>query len=267
MLIRSGGGLGVKVVTLGGGFAQALALEDEPVGVVHEAVENGIGDGWVADDLVPVVDGKLAGDDGRGASVAIVHDLEQVAAPLGGHWSEPPVVEDEKLDAAEGLEQPFVASVAAAERQGIEQPRQALIEDGAVVAACLVAERTSDPALAHAGWADDEKIVVLIDPPAGGELVEQGLVQTARGSEVDVLDHGVLPQAGELQAGDEAPVLALGGLAIDQEGESLLEIERGDVGVSRLLLPGLGHAGEAERDEAVVGRMCEHCCRSLLQLK
>ncbi len=47
MLIRSGGGLGVKVVTLGGGFAQALALEDEPVGVVHEAVENGIGDGWV----------------------------------------------------------------------------------------------------------------------------------------------------------------------------------------------------------------------------
>src|SRR6266508_3729952 len=236
MLIRSGGGLGVKVVTLGGGFAQALALEDEPVGVVHEAVENGIGDGWVADDLVPVVDGKLAGDDGRGASVAIVHDLEQVAAPLGGHWSEPPVVEDEKLDAAEGLEQPFVASVAAAERQGIEQPRQALIEDGAVVAACLVAERTSDPALAHAGWADDEKIVVLIDPPAGGELVEQGLVETARGSEVD---------------------------AIDQEGESLLEIERGDVGVSRLLLPGLGHAGEAERDEAVVGRMCEHCCRSL----
>ena len=64
MLIRSGGGFGVKVVTLGGGFAQALALEGEPVRVVHEAVEDGVCDGRVADAVVPVLDGKLAGDDG-----------------------------------------------------------------------------------------------------------------------------------------------------------------------------------------------------------
>src|SRR2546430_2509769 len=106
---------------------------------------------------------------------------------------------DEQLDGAEVVEELCVASVAAAERQGIEQPRQALIEDGAIVAACLVAERTCDPTLAHTGWADDEKIVMMIDPPAGGELVEQRFVEPARRPEVDVLDHGGLAQACELQ--------------------------------------------------------------------
>src|SRR2546430_5407282 len=114
MLISSGGGLGVKGVTPGGGFAQALALEDETVGVVDEAVEDGVGDGWVADDVVPVFDGKLAGDDGRSASVPIVHDVEQVAAPLGGHWGEAPVVEGQQPDAADAVGEPCVASLGAA---------------------------------------------------------------------------------------------------------------------------------------------------------
>ena len=43
--------------------------------------------------------------------------------------------------------------VAACERQGIEQPRHAMVEDGAVVAAGLVAERTGNPTFADAGRA------------------------------------------------------------------------------------------------------------------
>jgi len=49
MLIRSDGELGVKTLAFGGGFAQALALEGEPVRVVDEAIEDGIGDGGVAE--------------------------------------------------------------------------------------------------------------------------------------------------------------------------------------------------------------------------
>ena len=43
--IWSVGALAVKGLTLGGGFAEALALEREPVGIVHEAIEDGISDG------------------------------------------------------------------------------------------------------------------------------------------------------------------------------------------------------------------------------
>ena len=45
--------------------------------------------------------------------------------------------------------------VAACKRQGIEQPWHAMIEDGAVVAAGLVAERTGKPTFADSGRARD----------------------------------------------------------------------------------------------------------------
>ena len=103
-----------------------------------------------------------------------------------------------------------------------------------------------------------EQVLVPFDPVAGDELVEQRLVETARRLHVDILDDGRLAQAGELQSGDEPLVLALDGLAVDHQREPLLEGERGDVGLSPLLLQRLGHAGEPERDQAVVGGMREH---------
>ena len=46
-------------------------------GVVHDAIENGIGESWLADDVVPAADRQLAGEQGRGAAVAILDDLER----------------------------------------------------------------------------------------------------------------------------------------------------------------------------------------------
>jgi hypothetical protein len=63
-----------------------------------------------------------------------------------------------------------------------------MIEDGAVVAAGLVAERASNPTFADAGWADDEQILVPCDPLAGNEFLQQRPVEAARGFVVDVLD-------------------------------------------------------------------------------
>ena len=190
------------------------------------------------------LDRQLAGDDGRGAAVAVVHDLEQIAPLLGRQGSEAPVVEDQELDPGEGLEEAGVPSVAAGEREGLEQPRHAMVEDGAVVAAGLVAERAGDPALADAGRAGDQQILVAVDPVASDELLEQGAVEAADGAQIDILDDGGLAQAGELEARDEALVVALGGLAVDQQAEALLEAECGDVGLSSLLLERLGHAGK-----------------------
>ena len=52
------------------------------MGRVDEAVEDGVGDGRVGDHIVPAVDWQLAGDDGAGAAVAVVDDLQDVAALL-----------------------------------------------------------------------------------------------------------------------------------------------------------------------------------------
>jgi hypothetical protein len=71
------------------------------VGVVDEPVEDGVGVGRVSDDGVPVLDGELAGDDGRSSSVAFLEYLEEVVARLGVERLKPPVIENEQLDAAE----------------------------------------------------------------------------------------------------------------------------------------------------------------------
>ena len=105
-------------------LAHAVSLQLEAVGVVDEAVEDGVGDGGIADDLVPVLDRHLAGDDGRAAFVAVVDDFQQIAALLAGERCETPIVEDQQLDPRERLEQPGIAAVAAGERERLEQPRQ-----------------------------------------------------------------------------------------------------------------------------------------------
>ena len=47
------------------------------MGVVEEAVEDGVSEGGVADDSVPVLDGELGGEDGPTAGIAVVDVARQ----------------------------------------------------------------------------------------------------------------------------------------------------------------------------------------------
>jgi hypothetical protein len=102
-----------------------------------------------------VFDGDLAGNDGRGATVAIIKDLQKVA-PFGRIENrKAPVVEDQELNAAEGFEQAAISAVAASEGERFKQARDAMILHRAIVAAGFVAEGAGNPALAKPGRADD----------------------------------------------------------------------------------------------------------------
>jgi hypothetical protein len=94
----------------------------------------------VADQLVPFVDGDLAGDDRGSAAVAFFENLEEVVASGGIEGLEPPVIEDEELHATERALDAGIAAIAAGEREVSEQLGNALVEDGAVIAAGLMAE-------------------------------------------------------------------------------------------------------------------------------
>jgi hypothetical protein len=52
--------------------------EIDPVRVVDEAIEDSVGVSGIADQLVPFVEGDLAGDDCRSAAVALFKNLKQV---------------------------------------------------------------------------------------------------------------------------------------------------------------------------------------------
>ena len=70
------------------------------MGVVDEAVEDGVGIGGIADEVVPLIDGDLAGDERGAAAVALFEDFEEIVAGAGIERLKAPVVEDKKLDAA-----------------------------------------------------------------------------------------------------------------------------------------------------------------------
>ena len=150
-----------------------------------------------------------------------------------------------------------MASVAARQREVLEQPGHALIEDRAIVATGLVAERRGQPTLADAGWTDERQIVVGVDPFALDQLLEQGAVKTAGTAIIDIFDAGLLAQFGDAQPRREALVLSPGCLAIEQKPEPFVMAEAvgftagGDFG------EGLGHAMQAKGVELIEGGMFE----------
>jgi len=72
---------------------------------VYEPVEDGVGDGVFADDVKPLGNRMLAGDDGRSASVAIFDDFHEVHPLLRIEGHEPEVVDDEEVSASNHVEE------------------------------------------------------------------------------------------------------------------------------------------------------------------
>ena len=107
--------------------------------------------------------------------------------------SEPPM----QLDARERAQQLAVAAVAAAEREGGQEPRHAIVENREVLPAGLLAEGASEPTFAEAARSGDDEIAAFGDPVAGDEFEEQRAVETARSLIVDVLDAGRMTELGD----------------------------------------------------------------------
>ena len=57
-------------------FAHGVSFEFEFVSVVHESVENGIGDSAVTECSMPLVERQLASNEGGASVVTIIQDLE-----------------------------------------------------------------------------------------------------------------------------------------------------------------------------------------------
>src|SRR5258707_10860390 len=169
MVIGSGVWGGVKSLTAGVLLSHAFSGELKTVSVVNEAVQDRVAEGGVADDVVPMFDGDLAGNDGRGATMAIIKDLQKVA-PFGRIENrKAPVVEDQELKAADGFEQAAISAVAPGKGERFKQARHAMVLDRTIVAAGLVAEGAGNPAFAEPGCPGDEQVLVAVDPVAAGE--------------------------------------------------------------------------------------------------
>jgi len=135
------GGIGVSQVFV---LSHGFSAQSELVGVMHQPIEDGVGEGGIADRGVPLLDGDLAGDDGGAALISIVDDLEQIAAVGVGHRRHGQIVKDEDLGLGQGLHELGIASVGPSEVQLGEQSWQTRVEHAvALSAACWARAQAS----------------------------------------------------------------------------------------------------------------------------
>jgi hypothetical protein len=86
--------------------ACANSRRPDAIGVVNDAVEDGVGERGNPDQVMPAVHGNLAGDDERAFVVAILDDFEQIARLVGREGFGSPIIEDEQFDARQRAQKP-----------------------------------------------------------------------------------------------------------------------------------------------------------------
>src|SRR5271166_2588008 len=239
-------------------LAQALAGQIDAIGVVNDAVEDGVGERGNADQVMPAVHGNLAGDDERAFVVAILDDFEQIARLVGRERFGSPIIQDEQFDAREGPQEPGVARIPMGDGQIGEEPGGAGVENGHVFSARLLAEGAGEPALAQAARPGHEQIATLGDPVTSGELEEERAVEPAGALIVDVLDAGRMTQLSDPGARFELLLSAQRQLVFEQQTEPFGMIEAARFMFVFEFLEPFGQAVEAEGVQLVERGMSEH---------
>src|SRR5215468_4568229 len=116
-----------------------------------------------------------------------------------------------------------MAAVSACERQLGEESRGSPVERSVALATGELCEGTAQIGLPGAGRADDDHVLVLGDPAAGGELAELRAIQLASSRIVEVLDARARQlQLGLPQRGGEPLVLAMHPFRVDKHPEALV---------------------------------------------
>jgi len=87
---------------------------------VDEPVHDRVSDGGVLDDAVPSGNGELAGDERGPLLTPVLDHFEKVVSGDGVEDGQAPIVEDEELDAFQGLHELVVGSVASGDGEVVE---------------------------------------------------------------------------------------------------------------------------------------------------
>ena len=157
------------------------------MGVMYEAIEDSVGEGRIADDLVPGIDRQLAGDQRRAGAITVLDDLHEVAPLVGREPVWAPVIEDQQIGLGKRAEQTREAAVSVGQFEIGKEARHTCIMHRIAVTAGSLRQRAAEPRLADTARSGDQQIAMLGNPAAGGQLLEQRLVEPSGGTIVNFL--------------------------------------------------------------------------------
>ena len=88
---------------------------------MDQAIQDGVSQRGLPQVVVPVGHGKLAGHQRGAPAMPIIEDLQEVAALLGGEWSQPPVIDHQHIDFGEFRQDFDLTAITCGERQLLAQ--------------------------------------------------------------------------------------------------------------------------------------------------
>jgi hypothetical protein len=98
-------------------LADRLAGQFDPVSIVHQTVQNAVGHRGITDLRMPLLHGQLAGQD-RGASViAVIADLQEIAAFLLVQRCHGKIIHHQHIDAGDSFQCAAQASIRTRDHQ------------------------------------------------------------------------------------------------------------------------------------------------------
>ena len=136
---------------------------------MHQPIQNSVGQRWIIQPLVPVLDWELAGHDGRAGADAIIHNFQQIAAGVFRKRLQSPVVQHQDINACKLRQAAGEAAVAMGDLQVLEQSRYPQIERREPLAAGQLGKRTCQPGLARPSWSGQDEALSIADPVATGQ--------------------------------------------------------------------------------------------------
>jgi hypothetical protein len=100
---------------------------------VHDAIEDRVGHGRIAQVVMPAISRELTGNDRGPRAIAVVQDLQEVLALGIFEPDEAPIIEDQHIDPGETRQHRRVGSVPMREREFGKQARNAPVDRAMVL--------------------------------------------------------------------------------------------------------------------------------------
>jgi len=214
---------------------------------VEESIAKGVGDRGFPHGGVPVFGWELAGEDGGGASVAILDDFEEVGAFLVKEGRQEDVIDNEELGLGEFGEELEARTVSAGLVKLFQEPGGADGEDGESLAGGKIAEGAGDPGFSDACGPREEDVASGGDPARVGQFQKDLFLKAPGVSEVDVLDAGVgMTEPRFFEEPSKSAVVAVGLFILNEKTDKFIVGEVGVGGVFETVLEAFGHAEELE---------------------
>ena len=146
------------------GFPYRRASQVDSVSVMNQTIQDAVGEGRIADLIVPMSDGYLTGQNGRANRIAVVTDFQKVPAFAVGQWSHSPIINNQDVDACETVQEFAETAVSAGYRQIPEQTRRPEVERSEAVANSFLRQSARHIAFSNATGPRDQQVVMQAHP-------------------------------------------------------------------------------------------------------